>query len=162
MTNGYYYSQFDSVSIDCYDAPSDAQVNGSNSYVLTKNSQNEGDFAITNDPTILGSFLASNLDPDYGASSSVSGGASKTANTVPGMTGAGPGSDNHAGDTTGSSTSQASQATGSKGSGSGSAASGFVQGSGDSSGASANVQPEKALSGSLFAVVVAIVGLCIL
>lgn len=158
MTNGYYYSQFDSVSIDCYDAPSDAKNDGSVSYVLTDAAANESDFEITNDPTVLGSFLASNLDPDYGASSSISGAASKTANTVPGMTGAGSGSDNHAGDTTGDSSSTSAAAA----TGSGSAASGFVQGSGDSSGASSNTQPEQALSGSLFAVVVAIVGLCML
>lgn len=160
MTQGYYYSQFDSVTIDCYDAPSDAQVKGSTSYKLTNKDAKESDFAITDDPTVLGSFLATGLDMDEGkevASASSSGKASKTANTVPGMTGAGNGVDNHAGDTAASSSqAQQSQATGT---GSGSAASGFVQGG--SSGAS-NIQPETVLSGSLFAVVVAIVGLCIL
>ncbi|KAK5075875.1 putative glycosidase CRH2 [Lithohypha guttulata] len=165
MTNGYYYSQFDSVTIDCYDAPSDAQVKGSKSYKLTNKDASESDFAITDDPTVLGSFLATGLEMDEGkeeaaaASASSSGKASKTANTVPGMTGAGNGVDNHAGDTTASaSQAQQSAATGS-GSGSGSAASGFVQGG--SSGAS-NMQPETVLSGSLFAVVIAIIGLCIL
>lgn len=156
MTNGYYYSQVDSISIDCYDPPSDAKVNGKTSYVLTNTNANEGDFQITDDPTVLGSFLASNLDPELGASESASGAATNTANTVPGMTGVG--SNDHAGDTSasgsGSSSSSAAQATGS-----GSATTGFVQGG--SSGAS-NVQPAEVLSGSIFAVVVAIVGLCIL
>jgi len=161
MTNGYYYAQFDSVTIDCYSAPSDAQVNGSQSYVLTNKNANESDFAITNDPTVLGSFLATGLDMDEGkdeSSASASADATKTANTVPGMTGAGNGVDNHAGDTTASS-SQAQQSQTTATDSSGSAVTGFVQGG--SSGAS-NIQSETVLSGSLFAVIVAIVGLCIL
>ncbi|KAK5952531.1 putative glycosidase CRH2 [Knufia fluminis] len=160
MTNNYYYAQFDSVDIKCYDAPSDAKGNGKKTYKLTDKAANEGDFEITDDPTVLGSFLATGLNMDEGkqdesASASVSGDASKTANTVPGMTGAGNGVDNHAGDTSATVTqSQQTQAAGT-----GSAATGFVQGG--SSGAS-NIQPETVLSGSLFAVVVAIVGLCIL
>lgn len=156
MTNGYYYSQFDSVTVDCYNPPSDVTVNGKTSYVLTNKNANESDFQVTNDPTVLGSFLATGLDMDLGAnaSASVSGAASATQNTVPGMSGIGPGNDNHASGSVATATSQQQSATGS----SGSAATGFVQGS---SGAS-NIQTETVLSGSLFAVVVAIVGLCIL
>jgi len=169
MTNGYYYAQFDSVDIECYDPPSDAKVNGKTSYKLTDKASAESDFEITDDPTVLGSFLASGLNMDEGkkdssasASESESGSATKTANTVPGMTGAGNGVDNHAGDSSasasGNQVQQSQQATAASGT-SGSAATGFVQGG--SSGA-ANIQPETVLSGSLFAVVVAIVGLCIL
>jgi len=159
MTNGYYYAQFDSVSVDCYDAPSDAKVNGKKSYKLTNKSAEEGDFEITDDPTVLGSFLATGLNMDEGkqdASASVSGSATKTANTVPGMSGAGVGANNHASDSAASST-QAEQSQ--QPTGSGSAATGFVQGG--SSGAS-NIQPETVLSGSLFAVIVAVVALCVL
>lgn len=165
MTNGYYYSQFDSVSIDCYNAPSDAKVSGSTSYVLGNKNANEGDFQITNNPTVLGSFLATGLDMNEGAeaaSSSVSGAASKTANTVPGMSGLGPGVDNHASDTPSSASAQQSQqATGNTGGSGGSAATGFVQGSSGQSGAS-NIQTETVLGGSIFAAIVAIIGLCIL
>lgn len=157
MTNGYYYAQFDSIDIQCYDAPSSAKKSGSKSYKLTNKNAQEGDFEITNDPTVLGSFLASGLNMDLGkeeASKSGDASATKTANTVPGMSGGvGPGNDNHAGDSTETGQQTQAQAT------AGSAATGFVQGG--SSGAS-NIQPENVLSGSLFAVVVAIVGLCIL
>lgn len=164
MTNNYYYAQLDSLSIQCYNAPSSAQNQGSKSYVLTNKNAAEGDFAITNKNTVLGSFLASGLDMDLGASSSISGAATKTANTVPGMSGMGPGVDDHSGDTAASVVSSVSggQTQGAAGAvGSGSAATGFVQGGG-SSGASSNIQPETVLSGSLFAVIVAIVGLCVL
>lgn len=157
MTNGYYYAQFDNINIDCYDAPSDAQGNGKKSYKLTDKAATEGDFSITNDDTVLGSFLATGLNMDEGkdeASASASGAATKTANTVPGMSGAGI--NDHAGDS--SATSSQVQSTVAQGTGS--AATGFVQGSG-MSGAS-SVQGETVLSGSLFAVIVAIVGLCIL
>ena len=159
MTNGYYYAQFDSVSVDCYDAPSDAKVSGKTSYKLTNKDAEEGDFEITDDPTVLGSFLATGLNMDEGkqdASASVSGSATQTANTVPGMSGAGVGANNHASDS-GASSTQAQQSQ--QPTGSGSATTGFVQGG--SSGAS-NIQPETVLSGSLFAVIVAVVALCVL
>ena len=44
MTNGYYYAQVDSLSIDCYDTPSDAKVSGDVSYVLNNKNADEGDF----------------------------------------------------------------------------------------------------------------------
>lgn len=166
MTNGYYYAQFDSISVDCYDTPSDVTVKGKSTYVLANKNAEEKDFQITDDPTILGSFLATGLDMDLGkeseASASVSSAATKTANTVPGMSGMGPGNDNHASDVASSSTAAGStQQAGTSTGSAGSAATGFVQGNSGQSGAS-NIQPETVLSGSLFAVVVAIVGLCIL
>lgn len=167
MTNNYYYAQFDSISVQCYDVPSDVKVNGQVSYVLSDTNAEEKDFQLTNDPTVLGSFLATGLEMDLGAdtgaSASVSAAATKTANTVPGMSGLGPGNDNHASDTPASSSANGggnSQQTGASTGSAGSAATGFVQGPGQS-GAS-NIQTETVLSGSLFAVVVAIVGLCIL
>lgn len=152
MTNGYYYAQFSQVSIQCYNPPSDAKGNGKTSYKLTNKNANEGDFEISDDPTVLSSFLATGLNMSIGASASNSGDATKTANTVPGMSGVGPGVDSHSGDGSSSSSGAA------KSTGSGSAATGFVQGQ---SGASA-VQPENVLGGSIFAVIVALVGLCVL
>jgi len=160
MTNGYYYSQFDYVNIQCYDAPSDVKVNGKTAYKLTNKAATEADFEITDDPTVLGSFLASGLDMDLGknASSSVSGSATKTANTVPGMSGVGPGNDNHAGDSSATTTAASQTNTGSS-----STATGFVQGGGSGSSGASNIQADtKVVSGSLFAVVVAIVAMCIL
>lgn len=160
MTNGYYYAQVDSISIDCYDLPSDAQNKGSSSYVLTNKNANESDFAITNNPTVLGSFMATGLNMNLGASSSSSN-SSSSVNTVPGLTGAGPGNDDHGGDTAAQSSGSSSAGQTASSGSSGSATTGFVQGGG-SSGASSNIQSEKVLSGSLFAAIVAIVGLCIL
>lgn len=166
MTNGYYYAQFDSITVDCYNTPSDVKVNGQTSYVLTNKNAEEKDFQVTDDPTVLGSFLATGLEPDLGkeaASASVSSAATKTANTVPGMSGMGPGNDNHASDVASSATgnSNSQQTAGSSTGSAGSAATGFVQGTSGKNSAS-NIQTETVLSGSLFAVVVAIVGLCIL
>lgn len=166
MTNGYYYAQVDSITVDCYNLPSDVKVNGQTSYVLTNKNALESDFQVTNNPTVLGSFLATGLNMDEGkqaASASLSSAATKTANTVPGMSGMGPGNDNHASDVPSSSTTgnANSQQTGASTGSAGSAATGFVQGSSGKNGAS-NIQTETVLSGSLFAVVVAIVGLCIL
>merc|ERR1712098_519357 len=35
MENGYYYATFDEVSVQCYDPPSNANINGSKSYIFT-------------------------------------------------------------------------------------------------------------------------------
>jgi len=158
MTNGYYFSQFNYVNVQCYDAPSDAQVKGTISYQLTNKNANESDFAITNNPTVLGSFLADGLDTNLGknASSSVSGTPTTTANTVPGVTGAG--NDNHAGDSTTTTTAAAQTKSSSA-----SSSSGFVQGGTSGKSGASNIQADnKVLSGSLFAAVVAIVAMCIL
>lgn len=155
MTNGYYYSQFDYVNVQCYDKPSDAKGSGSTSYVLTSSNADEGDFALSNNPTVLGSFQASGLDMDKGKDTSSNSAGNTNGNTVPGMTGAGPGvapSGTGSGSSASSSTQSAAQGKASNTSG------GFQQGS---SGA-ANVVPPEKLGGSIFAVVVALVGLCMI
>ena len=157
MTNGYYYSQFDYVNVECYNAPSGAKGSGKTSYVLTNSNADEGDFSLSNNPTVLGSFLATGLDMDKGKAEQQNG-ASNTANTVPGMTGAGPGvaPSGSGGSSNGDSASSTQSAA--QGKASNTSGGGFQQGS---SGA-ANVVPPEKLGGSIFAVVVALIGLCML
>lgn len=122
---------------------------------------------ITNDDHILGSFLASGIDMSKGEEQDPK--ASDVA-TIPGLVGSGPGSNNHDNATTTAGPDGSSDSgNGLQGTvvatGTGSAATGFVQsdGSDSSSGAAPLVAGnEHALQGSLFAVVVAIIGLCVL
>lgn len=158
MANGYYYSQFSKVSIQCYDPPAGANIQGSKSYVVTDRAGTNNTIQITDKPTILGSFLATGLNMMFGASSGSSSVVPTVTNvnSIPGQSGVAPGANNYAG----VSSSVVSAASSKTAAASGSASTGgFVQGG--SSGASV-VKPETVMSGSLFAIVVAILGLCVL
>lgn len=171
MTNGYYYAAFDEIDISCYNPPSGANVQGSTSYIYTANTGTNASVEVSNNPTVLKSLLGTgtNMSADYPGSSASASASSSDVATIPGLSGAGPGTNGQRG----SSDSSGSDSSSSSGSGSGSGSStntassgsstGFVQGSsGGHSGASSTVQPETALQGSLFAVIVAIVALCAL
>ncbi|KAK6386942.1 putative glycosidase CRH2 [Exophiala oligosperma] len=172
MENGYYYATFDEVSIQCYNPPSGANSSGSKSYVYNNDAMTNNTVEITNDNTILKSFMATGLNMSAGdasASASASGSA-KTNNpeSVPGLSGGGTGNNGQRG---GDNNSDGSSASGiDSGSGSatatGSASTGFVQGGGSNGGSNGAGQiggnSEAVLRGSLFAVVVALVGLCVL
>ena len=168
MVNGYYYAAFDSVDIECYDPPDGASVQGDNAYVYTDDAMVNTSISVTNDKTILGSFLASGLDPGKGnTTGSAAPSQSSNVNTIPGLSGAGPGNDGNRGDNGTASGSSTGSDGGSGGSytatGTGSAATGFVQGDGGSNGAGQiGGNSEQVLQGSLLAVVVAIVALCVL
>lgn len=174
MTNGYYYAAFDEVDIECYDPPSGANIQGSKSYIYTDKDMANSSVEITNENTVLKSFLGTgtNMSANYASASSSASGSAKTNDVavIPGLTGAGPGTNGQRG---GSDSSSSSSSSADSGSGSsqtatatGSASTGFVQGDGgvSSTGTSnaGSVQNEQVLQGSLFAVVVAIVGLCVL
>ncbi|KEF56760.1 murein transglycosylase [Exophiala aquamarina CBS 119918] len=164
MTNGYYYAAFDEVSVECYDPPAGAKKSGSKSYIFNDKSMTNLTVEITNDNTVLKSLLGTgtNMSADY-AHSSASASGSDVA-TVPGLTGAGPGTNGQRPDNGTSSSSDGGDDSGSNtASTTGSASTGFIQGGGDSSGAGQiGGNSESALKGSLFAVIVAIVGLCVL
>ena len=166
MVNGYYYAAFDSVQITCYDPPSGAASNGSKSYVYTDDLMTNSSIETTNLNTVLSSFLATGLNETAGSQTQSAGSsATSSVNTIPGLTGAGPGTNSHDNGTSGAAASSGSGSGGNTGSytatGSGSAATGFVQGSGDGNAAS-HVGGETAVQGSLFAVVVGIIALCVL
>lgn len=162
MVNGYYYAAFDKVSMECYDPPSGTRAPGDKSYVYTDTIMSNQSIEITDDDHILGSFLASGLDMDKG----MKGPQESDVATIPGLTGAGPGSNNHDnGSTTDGNSDSGNGLQGTVvATGTGSAATGFVQGNGDSTNGAIQIgtNSEHVLQGSLFAVVVAIVALCVL
>lgn len=171
-TNGYFYSMFNDVNIQCYNAPSDANVTGKTSYVYTNSQGVEKSIAVTDNPTVLKSLLGTGKDMNKdlpNASASKSGGAPAATSgvaTVPGLTGAGPGTDG----TRGGGSSGNSGDTGSGGSGTSSAGGststgigGFTQGDTSSSkkGSSA-VKNENAMVGSMFAALMAFSGMLLM
>jgi hypothetical protein len=160
MTNGYYHADFKNIKTTCASTPSGANVTGKTSYVFNDRAMTNQSVAITNNPTVLGSFQASGLDMDFGKSEE-----KNTTGSIPGQSGGGPSAagpvDN--GDSGGSGTSDSGD--GSSGtSPSGSASTGFVQGNGGMNNGASSTQgaPEQIMQGSLFAALVAIVGLCML
>ena len=176
--NGYYYSLFKEIDIQCYDTPPKANVSGSNSYTYTGTDGVEKDIAVTDDQTVLKSLLGTGTDrnKDFpkaakpsgtkSASTSASAEATEVA-TVPGLTGAGPGTDGtRGGGSTGNSGSggggsgggsESSSAAGSASTGIG----GFSQGGGSSGSKSSSEAPktESVMKGSAFAVLVAFVAM---
>ena len=163
MANGYYYAAFSEVDIQCYNPPAGASVSGSNSYIYTDSAGTNNTVSITSDKTILKSLLGTgtNMSADYPSASASATGAAATSEvaTIPGLNGAGPGTNGQRGD--GSSSASAASGNTATSSGSGSASTGFVQGNGSGS-SGAPPRQETVLQGSLFAVLVAIVGLLVL
>lgn len=201
QTNGYYYALFKDVNVECYDPPPGANVTGSKAYIYTSLAGTNASIAETNDKTILKSLLGTgtDMDKDYpkpatasdtssvpgtSASSAAAAAATSEVATVPGLTGAGPGTNGQRPDdsgTSGNSGSGSGSGSGSdsgSGSGSGSdsgsgstdtssaagsASTGFVQG--DKSTSNSNSAPqkgEKAIQGSMFAILVAFLGMLLL
>jgi len=185
--NGYYYASINEVKVQCYDPPSGAKSSGSTSYIYTADAGTNDTVAITNKPTVLKSLLGSgtNMSANYPSAASSSPSGSKTASsstaasstevaTVPGLTGAGPGTDGQRG-SSGSSNSGSGSGSGSGSNsvapnGASSAANssatgvgGFSQGNGGSSastkGNGASSKSERVLQGSLVALLVAVVGM---
>ena len=168
MTNGYYYAAFDSVSVQCYDPPAGANVQGTKSYIYTSDAMTNNTVEITNDNTVLKSLLGTgtNMSADYPSGTASSSGSAKTSDvqTIPGLTGAGPGTNGQRGDNSTGSGSDSGDSGSGTASSTGSASTGFVQGDGGGSSGAAQIggNSESVLKGSLFAVVVAMVGLCVL
>lgn len=172
-TVGYYYAMVNDVNVDCYPAPDGVNKTGSKSYVYTAKSGTNDSVAITDDKTVMKSLLGSgtdmNADYPHASASSTAAGAAATSDvaTVPGLTGAGPGTNGHPGNngndgTTGESSggSAVSSAAGSSSTGVG----GFSQGnSGPSTSKNDATSPkERGLQSSMFAALIAILGLLVL
>lgn len=162
--NGYYYAQFQEVSVDCYDPSAGVNKTGSKSYIYTGPAGTNDTVSITDKDTVLKSLLGTgtNMSADY-PSASASASQSSDVATVPGLNGAGPGTNGQRGDSGDSGSGDSGSGSGSSqtSSGSGSAATGFVQGGGSNNGGTnaAPASKERVLQGSLFAVLVAVVGL---
>ncbi|KAF2469118.1 uncharacterized protein BDR25DRAFT_51189 [Lindgomyces ingoldianus] len=162
MQNGYYYAMVSEVTVECYDPPSGAQVNGKKSYKYTDKAGTNNTIKITDDEVILSSFYATGENPKEGASS-VSSGAkpTKSVETVPGgLSGGG----NRGEDASSAVSGAAATATASGAAASASAGGGqnFEQGGGNK-GAGTSLEPGLGkMSGSALAVVVAVLGLLVL
>lgn len=90
MQNGYYYAQVKEVSVECYNPPSGTAQNGNKAYYYLNTDGLEGDVAMGNNNTILGSLLATGDQPGYKPKSQTSGSKpTSTPQTVPGISGGG-------------------------------------------------------------------------
>ena len=161
MQNGYYYAMVNEVNVDCYDPPSGANVTGSKTYVYNSDAGTNNTVAITDDSVVLKSLYASgedpNKDPNASASGTKSASSTATPETVPGEVGVG-GQGNGA---NAASSAAGSSSTGS--SSSGSSGGGFSQGNGGSSSSgAAAIKETRNVESSIFAVVIAVIGLLVL
>jgi beta-glucanase (GH16 family) len=162
MVNGYYAARFSEVTIDCYDPPSQAQIKGKKTYKYTDEAGTNNTVAITDDVVVLGSLMGTGEDPGEASESNA-----KPSGSVAMVPGGNPGGAGHdAGETAGSSpqgsSPQATDAAAAGGSASGGGS--FVQGgSSGSTGAATMVQPGLSrMSGSVCAIVIAVLGLMVL
>lgn len=180
QNNGYYYATFQSVTISCFNATSAPGTNTGKSYTYNNDAGTNNTVVDGNDDTVLSSFLATGSNKTIGAvasSASGSSSASTTAQTIPGLTGSGPGTDSH-GDSgsSGSSDSGSSSATSADSSTATDSSSGsaqtssssnsFSQGDGSSSSSSSSKSgadklggQERVMKGSIFAGIVAVVAM---
>lgn len=168
MSNGYYYAAFSRVKMECYNPPSGAKVQGTVSYTYDDVAATNDTVVTGNKPTVLKSLLGSgtNMSADFPSAAASAAGSARSSEiaTVPGLTGAGPGTNGQRGNNdVGSNPSGSGSGTGDSSNTEAptSAATNFVQGGGSNGkgNAAAMQRPERILQGSLFAVVVAVVGL---
>ncbi|KAL3421441.1 glycosyl hydrolase family 16 [Phlyctema vagabunda] len=174
QSNGYDYAMFESVSVECFDASSAPGTNKKTSYTY-KSDVGTNDTVVDGDkPTILKSLLGTGTNMSAGLLQSS---ASATAETIPGLSGAGPGTNGHADDSESSSSATATATdSGDSGSTETSAAgsdstcsSGFCQGNGGASSSSSSSSSqssadklnsqERILSASIFAGLVVVVAM---
>lgn len=181
--NGYYYAAFESVEINCYDAKSAPGTNKGVSYTYNDDRGTNDTVVDGNKPTVLKSLEGTGSDMNAGdpgtqqSSSTKSGSTAKptkSAETIPGLSGGGPGSDNHADGNSGSSggnsgnsgdSSSTDSSSGSEPT-SGGSNGGFSQGGGasnsnsnDKNSADKLGSPERIIKGSVFAGIIAVVAM---
>ncbi|MCJ1388518.1 hypothetical protein MMC18_001365 [Xylographa bjoerkii] len=169
---GYFYAMVNEVNVQCYSPPSGAKVSGSTSYIYDNASGTNDTVETTDDSTVLKSQLGTGTNmsaayPSQAATGTASGSTPASTSeipTIPGLNGAGTGSNGLRGGNGGDSGSAASGAGGSAPSGTapvaGSATTdfhGFAQN--PSSSMASLPKGERILQGSLFAVLVAIIGM---
>lgn len=168
---GYYYAAFESVTVSCYNATSSLGTNSGKSYTYNGYAGTNDTVVDGNDPTVLGSFLATGTNMTLGAaaSSGTSTGStpSTTAETVPGLSGGDPGVNVHSSsvvaDTASTATSAASGSQSSSSSSSSSSNGGFDQGTGSGTtsknGAEKFGAGQEQLKSSVFAGLIALIAM---
>ena len=170
---GYYYAMVKDVQVECYDPPKGANQTGSKAYVYSSPAGTNDTVVTTNDNTVLKSLLGTgtNMSADYpsaasGTNSASGPAATSDAPTIPGLSGAGPGTNGQRG-SSGSSNSPGSSGSGSSGVSSAPGSSptdfhGFSQGGNSGTSTASPPNGEKVLQGSMLAVLIAIVGMLVL
>ncbi|KAF2666207.1 glycosyl hydrolases family 16 protein [Microthyrium microscopicum] len=146
MKNGYYYAIFNEIKITCYDPPAGADVQGKKSYIYKDTKATNQSIQITDSTVILQSLYATGDNPGTQPNAAQS---SNSPQTVPGVSGIGT-----RGDLPGGSSNAASGSNVTAGS-----TTSFTQGT-TKSGALGKQQSLRT-GGSAFAVLVAIVLVCV-
>ncbi|KAK9470011.1 concanavalin A-like lectin/glucanase domain-containing protein [Dipodascopsis tothii] len=144
---GYDYAIVRSVSIECYDPPSGANITGSKSYRYVNRDATADSVSITDDDTVLASFANTGLNMTAGASSSVSDTDSSTSSSSSTSTDAKTGTTST---TKGTKTTSSKSSSSTASSSAAASETGFSQGSSTSSSAdvSAGVTGLLALAGA--------------
>lgn len=147
---GYYYTTIGQVDVQCYSGSLDGVTsNGKNSYVYTNTRALQSDVEVTNNSTVLGSMGATGLDMSEGANSTSATSTSSSSDSVPSNSNGGSGNAGSNSTTTTGSGSGTSSESGSP----------STTSSSTSQTSSSAANPDRVLSGSLFAVLVAVGGL---
>lgn len=155
MTNGYYAARFSEVTVECYDPPEGAQIKGKKTYKYTDEAGTNNTVAITDDVVVLGSLMGTGENPGEAKDNDDSK-ATDVAMVPGGNPGGGAGREVEQTSTAANPNSPAAETDSSSGA---TAEGQFIQG-GSSMGAGSVVQPGLSrMGGSVFAIVVAIVGL---
>ncbi|KAI9773066.1 MAG: hypothetical protein M1840_008186 [Geoglossum simile] len=150
---GYYYATVNEVNVQCYDPPANVSKSGSTSYVYADPSGMEGAVEITDKSTVLKSLLGTglNMSADF---PSVSGTANPTeVANIPGLSGAGPNGPGYQ---------PVGDGNGNGGPAKSANPTAFSQGSSGSQNGATKPEGERILKGSLFAGLIAVVGMMIL
>lgn len=145
MKNGYYYAIFNEIKVTCYDPPTGADVQGKKSYIYKDTKATNQSIQITDNTVILQSLYATGNNPGTQPDKSK---PSDSPQTVPGVSGIGT-----RGDLPGGS----SNAAGSGSNSTTGTQNGFTQGTNKSGAPQQNLRT----GGSAFAVLVAIVLVCV-
>ncbi|KAL8810337.1 MAG: hypothetical protein Q9200_002657 [Gallowayella weberi] len=170
---GYYYAMVKDIKVQCYPTPSGVNKTGDKAYIYTAKSGTNESVAITDDNTVLKSLLGTgtNMDADYPKAKESKSAASPAATsdiaTVPGLTGAGPGTNGHPGNngndgTTGETAGGSGSGSSGSGTSSSSGVGGFSQGTDTQKTSEAPSPTERSLQSSLFAALVAVLALLVL
>lgn len=155
MQNGYYYAMVSDVNVQCYDPPSGANTPGSKAYVYTDAAGTNNTVEITDSLVVLKGLSGTGEDPGVDTSTQTVSGSkpSATPESIPGVSGAGARGDDTSGSAAAAAVSGSGTASGATTVATGS--SGFTQGGSSSKSAASRV--DEKVSGSVFAIVVAIV-----
>lgn len=163
MKNGYYYAMVSEVKVDCYSPPSGSLFNGGAAYTYTNVAGTNNTVGSSKNIVVLKSLQATGDNPDYcpncaansGTSTASASAQTATAESIPGVVGAGDRGETGTTSNTGSGTGSSAGSSASNLAGS----SGFSQGTTQNTSGAAGLEKSKIVGGSVFAILVAVAGL---